>query len=368
MNLLKQYRGAVLLLVNLVLIAIIVFGQNALNLFKTGYDGADPIIDLSEKQMGSIKIIDPDNHGKIIELTRTNQKRKSTSLAEEKKETPKPVFEWDLGVYNPKNSKEVSKYRVDAERLKEFLQGLENTRDYYALNRTPQKDVELEMASDSTGSYKGLQIIIQKFDSNKKYSLYVGKTNARGSQSYVRLNDQKNIFLVETNLRSITGSGEIQYFRDRQILSDKIKSENITMLDAMYLQKKRNVQLSKQAQQWFITAPTRKAADSSLVSSLMRDITGWKASNFYDSLPADHDPASLLKLGIYYNHTGNITDQLNQGMTLFSKKEQNSTYYLQLDGQKSWFEINSIYLEDLKTPLAKFAKPAIENIPSGQIR
>ena len=248
-----EKRNLGLAALNLVLIFLLLFQFNLIGLFATGYKAADLLLDLEQADLEAIEIQDPDFKNKKIRLLRqkdqkleqsqwyTKDSQKQDSFfASFYSKTPRQ-YAWQLEIYaieaetetestaktEQKEQKRV--YPADVQRVAELFTSLKEARRYYAVPRTPQKEKAIGMQKDSQGKYANLQIHFL-LSPDKKISLYLGRTSTRGSENYVRRDEEKNIYLVQTDLRTKSGSAEPAYFRSRRILPHTIPEKGILSL------------------------------------------------------------------------------------------------------------------------------------------
>ncbi|MCB1172315.1 MAG: DUF4340 domain-containing protein [Leptospiraceae bacterium] len=369
MQSIREYRGAILLGINVCLVLLLVFGQNALNLFASGYAGASPLVDAAEDEIARIEIRESSSGAWQVQLERgdkhkTRSPAKDANNTELQPETPKELlYDWQLRI--GRDGSGTQEYAVDRDRLRDLIEGLQNVRDYYGLKRDAQRERELQMTVDDKGQFQGLQIALYAKADTRPVILYVGHSKSGASQSYVRLDNQDTIYLVDVNLRSLAGSGEADYFRKRRLFGDDIKGDSITMLDARYRKGNQNVQIAKQGQEWVLIRPQQMALDSAEIGSLLRDIADWKADSFHAVLPDTADSAAEITLQVYYNAHGTITDQLNTTVRIVPKKDSTTLYYVQPEQGGDWYELSSIYLSDLAEASERYQKrPALRTFPT----
>lgn len=367
-NLIKQYPGATVLTAN-ILLALIWF-LNANPLLKSGYAGADSLIDTDEDDISKIEILDPDNQGKIVRLIRGEKKplksqspKKDAIVADTEKKQLQYRWHFEISA-----NEKTERFGADLDRVRDLLRDLENTRDYYAIERTPGKDRELSMGTDNAGRFAGIQIKIWDNPNQNPESLYIGKTSARGNQSFVRLNESNEIYVAEINLRSATGSNEPYYFRNRQVLPDNIQLAQVVQIEARNDQADLNVLLGKTDKTWMLQSPVNIPADGSLVQAMLREILDWKATGFPTAMPTDIDIERSMQLSIYFKQAGNLTDQAVLHMDIKARKDLSSEYFVQIQGNEQIYRIASTYLADLFNAQERFARssPATGPVPGLQ--
>ncbi|MCB1325930.1 MAG: DUF4340 domain-containing protein [Spirochaetales bacterium] len=353
---LKAAPGLAIFLLNAGLVIVLILQLNPFNIFQTGYAAADPVLEVDQSDVVRIEIVDRDTDGQAIVLERGD--RLAPQRPEEQDDAPTPPeagprYGWSMSWQ--KAAPEASEsFAADADRVAQFFMDLREVRDYYALPRSPEQDRELGMARNSNGRYECLQIRLFEEGESEPQVLYVGRSASRGTESYVRLNEDDEVYLVQANLRSATGSGEPYYFRNRRVFPDHLQADLITGLSARFASGGA-VELRHQTGAWQMLQPVLNAARTQAVESLLRDIAGWKASEFPEAPPADLDRSRALELRLTYRGRDNITDEHEFVLDVLGKSEY-SSWVVRRPEDGALMEITSIYLEDLFDAEAKLVE------------
>lgn len=358
---LRANLGASLFALNLLLLVIFAIQSNPGDLFKTGYEGAAVLLELEQSDVVRIEITDPDAPAGVGPLALVRGERLPPAQWKSAENAPEDWFgkvkRWVVDRRSPEYawSLERAGARVDAdqERVRDFFTELEKLRRYYAYERTPANDVDFGMGRDSAGRYAGLAIEFG-LEGGPKRTLFVGRTSAAGAQSYVRLDDEGEIFQVESNLRSVIGSGEPDYFRDRRFFTSAIERDDVVSLQALFTNGAQ-VLLVRDGESWRMQSPPLPGAiRSEHVNGLLGEILGWKATGFPEALPSDADASRPFKLVLETRAEGDITARNRYEMDVLGRR--NFSNYLVRRSDGALFEINSTYLEDLLDPERAFVE------------
>lgn len=361
-QLIKKNAGFTVLAVNLVLVVVIFFMYDPFNLIATGYAGASPLLKVSQEDAVKIEIQDPENHGASVVLTRKEILQATPSVengAMDRLERKPKEYRWEIVITA---GGKIEQYSADRERIKQFFQSVENVRRYYGPSRTPEKDRELSMAKLSNGQYEGMAIVFT-LENGDSHTIYCGKSSLRTNESYVRLDEEDRIYLVQSNLRTSGGSGEPDYFRSRDVMPAALGHERITGLSAIFPDARRSVNLSKSGDAWQIFAPVTGPAKSSEIGAILNDLEGWKASAFPNEIPKNLDKKSAFILEITYTESGNITEVKRARFEVLGGKEFSA--YIIRDEQGKMYEISSMYLEDFLNPVEKLLDRRTPGGPGG---
>ncbi|MCR9142231.1 MAG: DUF4340 domain-containing protein [bacterium] len=377
---LRENPGGILFGVNALLAVILFFQYNPLGLFATGYAAASPLLDISQADVAKIEIRDPDFRGAsgesasservVVTLTRQSElPREQWSATDEAGgvfSRAEPEFAWRLQIRRGEN---VQEFPADAERVAELFGNLAEARRHHYVPRSYEKDRDLEMGTDSTGRYLGLSLGFQLND-GEKHTLYVGRSSLRGNQSYLRLDDEKEVYLAETNLRSVAGPGEADYFRNRRLVPPNLKTAAVTGIHAEFADAAALVSLVKDGGVWRMQSPPiAGSVRADQVEQIAADIVEWKAIAFPGASGGngaknevgvatsevlkdfETPPEFPFVLRVEYTTPGNLTDRSELVFTVLGRK--NFSNYLLRTSDGSLVEISSVFIEDLLNPREK---------------
>ncbi len=375
-------RNASLAGFNLFLLLFLVLQYNVLGIFAVGYEGADVLLDLEQEDVQSIHIDDPDFRGLTIQLVRKEElplgqwasakpsAATETSLFSSIYNYRPTQYSWQLKVSGKKTKKTAAKlsseidqqqeqenikrYLADVERVAEFFAALQDVRTYYSLPHTQEREKSLGMQTNSQGSYAGLRVQF-KLSNGDNHSLYFGRTSKDGRESYVRLDDQGQIYVIRADLRTKSGSGDVDYFRNRLLLPYTVSSGEVVSLIA---KKASNLSpithLVYNGKEWSMQYPLASGkVRSEAVQSFVKDMLAWKVRNFLKKEPNDLDKKDAFILTIRYRQAGQIQEK-EYNLHVIGRRGY-SDYVLQMpDKPQLLYEISSVYIEDLLTPQKNF--------------
>lgn len=364
---------------NLALLFLLFVQFNLIGLFATGYEAADLLLDLDQEDVEAIVIRDPDFKNKRVRLVRQKEKKLERSQGHSKDSSKKDSFfssfyksapaqyAWQLELYDIRETKDAkteekqkSVYPADAQRIAEFFLSLRQARRYYAVPRTSEKEKAIGMQRDSQGKYANLQITFL-FSPEKKTLLYLGRASSRSGENYVRRDEEKNIYLVQTDLRGKIGSAEPLYFRDRRILSTAVQEKGLISIMAQKKQKGRErviAHFTYNGKEWNLQSPPSTLGAKvrpGAVQSFVKDIFSWKASEFPEKLPKGLDSRYAFTLTLRYKETGDIQEK---EIKLDILGREGYSDYVLIMPDKSLRKVSSVYLEDILDPLKNFTEPS----------
>jgi len=349
MSLIRSNAPAVLLALNLVLALFLFFSYDPFRLIETGYRGADPLLSLDLEEVKSIAYNDPLSRltVRLIRGGKLGQGHEKSKSAE---------YAWDLALVKDGREEYLP---ADRERVTELVNALKDSRRYYAVPRSPEKDAELDMGRNSQGEVESPRIVLE-YNRGNTDTIYIGKTSARAGESYVRLNDEPSIYLVEADLRSLIGQSDAFYFRNRRVLPDTISAETLEALELKL--GKKTVQLGRKAGNWEMLLPFQGKLKPAAGSALINEITGWKANSFLEKAP-ELEKDSSFELSLDFQNPAGEKETLQiEGLG----RSDYSSFVLRLPGKDKALlvEVTAIQLRDLmETPerlLEESNQPIIE--------
>ncbi len=374
-------RNLILFGTNVIFVFLLIFQFNVGNIFNMGYEGASKIAPWLEEDVSKISIIDPElkkNNIKEIELLRQDILRelpsKKSSWFSSLFSSKQKHYNWNLNlvtlstpslVNSSKNSSKdsiippssLAFVEADVERVSELFQSLQEVRRYYAIPRTKEKESSSGMLVDTNGNYIGLHLVFY-FTNNKKQTLYIGSSTKKADESFVRLNDEKEIYIAKTNIRLKSGVGDESYFRNKKLWPKEI---DLTSLSGLTVQIKNNnqplLQLNKLGTEWSMPFPpsTSKLKQAS-IQTFLQDIVSWQVTSFLKVIPKDLDPKfPSLEVNVRYRDKNNSSQENNFNMSILGRK--GASEYVCLLPDQSIRQIASSVLEQIIDPVKNFSEP-----------
>ncbi|MDH5655825.1 MAG: DUF4340 domain-containing protein [Spirochaetia bacterium] len=307
---------------NLFLLLVIAYLYDPFSLFQKGYEGASSILSVTQENTRQITVQSGDLEYRLI-----------------KKNQIEDQFEWDLEY---KSGASAITHAADPERIKEFFNSIKEAKRFYSFSRTPENDTEMGFSENAAGKCECMTFTFEDENQDKE-TIYVGRSTT-GGESHVRVNDESEIFLVRTDLKSASGFGETDFFRNRRLMPEKVKSDAITSINAKFTDPRRNVQLSKAGGIWRMVSP---AQGTVRIGTLPEDISEMKADQFLDMLPQDINKESAFTLEIVYKK--NLTEAETVSFKILGSKD-NDIYYLE-NQEGNLFQIYSFSFKELYNPV-----------------
>lgn len=234
---------------------------------------------------------------------------------------------------------------ADRERIQELFSAMERAKRAYSMPVNAENEKTAEMGLDASG-HPRCTVVTFTSENGKATRICVGKSSLRGNDSYVRVDDETEIYIVEENLKTAVGAGEPDFFRNRRLLPE-IPKDSITGISAS--SPGRLVQLVHSAQKWQMTSPMPAAVSVSQMNLLLGDIVDLKAISFPTEVPKDLDRKKAFDLEIQYKT--NMVDAALIKISVLGQKDFSS--YIIRDSAGTLSEVTSMYLADLLDPEEK---------------
>ncbi|MCB1168992.1 MAG: DUF4340 domain-containing protein [Leptospiraceae bacterium] len=315
---------------------------------RTGYQSAEPLLRVQVASIDALEIRGPESEFKI---------RREDAIARPEKRTeegaPPPTRESEIleaseGFLWSLQGPGVD-FRADARRLARLLYSLERSKKYYELDWDGQDNPESQESRTTLMKYgldKPLKLDVV-LENGQRKEILIGRSSIRGNESYV-LVDQ-TIYLVQENLRRDLGSGDAEYFRNRQIMpfitrrevkSIKVRFRNPAAAGL------RNVELAQAGGEWRMLAPSVGPVRETEMNLLIDDLLEIRAQEFLQEIPPGLDRRDSMDLEIVYARSMGNPESMK--LEILGKKSYDTYLFRLSDG--TLFEGSSLYLEKLFQP------------------
>ena len=385
MKILRDNAPFALFVFNIALALLILVGSSTSG---GGYQSAAPLLDLAQSDVAGFEFRDP-RGGVTVTLTRGVELPPEAEVADEdegfsfqrsydrvREELEREArYTWELKIARrvavesedgpARTEWREQEFAADADRVAEFFNTLKDARRYYSLNRTPEQDRDLDLGKNDRGEYDAPALAFQ-LNSGREQLLYLGRTRAGASESYVRIGEQDRIYLVETDLRTALGEGEPQFFRDRGVWPEPLSADGVTAIEADFPGRQGDVELVRGGDEWRLSKPEAARARTQEVRSLIEDLIELKAEAFVSELPDDLEEDSDFELEISYKDS--ITGAPRPLRLEILGKQDYSSYYVRrvtAEGADPapLVKVTSVYIGSLYEPDRRL----VERAPAGSV-
>ncbi len=388
-------------LFNILLAFLLLFQFNIIGIFNRGYEGAALLVDLEQDDLSMIEIYDPDLKNNVLKLMRKKESplpksqwhlanQNSASFLETIYSSEARQYSWELlvsikdkegtekGTDNNLKAKNM-RYPADVQRVAELFEALAKLRRYYSIPRSPEKENAIGMRKNAKGEYEGLRVRFTLANNQDQIELFLGQTSKKADESYIRRDEENEIYLVRGDLRIKIGSGELDYFRDRNLIGADIPQEGLRSVIAKKIMTQQTSSSgispilvhfinngNNDKQNWSIQYPELIGleANQEAINSFIQDVFSWRTIEFPKKITKGLDQKLAFDLILGYQIAGDIQEK--QITMSIIGREGYSDYLVRMPDQ-SLRKISSVYLEDLLDPLKKFTrKPAATQQPATQ--
>ncbi len=243
MNFIKKNLAFTLTTSNLLLLAFIILVQDPFDLFTKTYLKAKPFF-LADKNLITKMVI-----------TKMDEADKSFSLVNEG------------GVWSLTLKTSAMQLPVETEKVNALIQSLYNARRFTVVTSSSDKQKEYGFQSD--------EIRVEVFAKDKATfgTLFVGSVAPRGSFTHVKFADEKEIYSVEENLKTVLGRGKFDQFIDKKFTPTGVSSEDIQEVTVKNDKQEPIYTLKRNAEEWKQIEPKEVVVNKEELSSLLSSLS-----------------------------------------------------------------------------------------------
>lgn len=373
MKFIKKNPGLSLASANLVLVVFIFFLYDPFALYSGGYSSADSVLALDVSEIESITVSNP-SFSRSVEIRRadpvhgagdssdTGAGEKSKDQSEDEKiagEIAAVVKSYSWQYKDPKSTG-ASWKPADPQRVAELLTAFAQARKYYSFEAAAENLSDFEMGKNESGVSMALHVSFKETGGDSvTYS--IGRA-PKYSQSYVRIANEDKIYLAEQNLRVPAGAGDPEYFRNRDLFEPGLTVSKVNALNVYFENGNPPLRIVKAGADWQMVSPSAGKINSVEFKPVLQNLVEMRISDFPDKLPADLDKSYSARAEILYNKT--MAEPVVLTFDILGQKGY-SDYIVEYEG--NYYEITSVYLEDLYKAQEVFLENPQANPATGQL-
>lgn len=343
MKYIKANPGKSIALANLILVVLIFFLYDPFKLYSGGYSSADSILESDISEIDSIQIQNESfsrsvriRRGQKLSIKNTpGQSTEKENESELKRSIEAYVnsYEWQY------ESADSTWKTADSKRVAELLFALKKARKYYSFEASAENLSQFEMGKTESGKSMAVSVTVNTGD--QKTHFEIGRAPSY-SQSYVRIDSDSELYLVEQNLRVPAGSADPEYFRNRDVFPADLTAAAVTAVNAYFENQTAPLKLIQAGSDWQMVSPSAGKVNSVEWKAILDHLVELRVTGFLDSLPAGLDRSYKARFEILYNKT--MAEPVVASFDVIGQKGY-SDYVIEYEG--NLYEITSIYLEDL---------------------
>jgi hypothetical protein len=249
-----------------------------------------------------------------------------------KKELYREASSWKL-----KDSKG-NKYTADEEKINQLLKALYSAKKFTIVTSSKEKAAEYGFnGSDST--------IIELFTSNSIGKMTIGSTGASGF-TYVKWNEEDNIYLIEDNLKTHLGRGANDFFINKKFIPSIITSKDINSLSLKSSNSKLGYELSKNMSGWEFSKPSKGNLVEDKINPILNKLIALTA----DEIILDESSISKIeKTETFEIAIGYKNNSLDEKVILqiFGKDAKMNTYFLRMNNLETIYKLNEYSIKEI---------------------
>ncbi|WP_165778812.1 DUF4340 domain-containing protein [Leptospira perolatii] len=243
------YKGIYFAVLNFFLFSIWLFVSDPADWFKDSYSNSKPIFSLEELEIGKIVLGRKDHE---ITISKTD-------------------LDWFV------ETAKIGAGPGDTEKISSFIHSLLSLRKFTRLNNPSEKKIE-HPEFGLVGEEPSIEIFAKDGSSFGKIS--VGSTTDGDRETYILEHPTDTVWLVEENLRPVSGRFAEDYFYSRKLFGEDLSVEELIHLE-FFMQTAIPFQLIRETEGWVLQEKDQKhRASEQEINLYLRKLLGLKADAF----------------------------------------------------------------------------------------
>ena len=243
----------------------------------------------------------------------------------------------EKNIWNVKLEKEY--LPAENSKITDLLQSLLKAKKFTELEKTAnQEDFGLEKS-------KAFQI--ELFQNKKSMgSLKIGSTAPKGSYTYVQEPKTNKIYLVESNLKTKIGRGELDYFYIKNLIQDKLEENLVEKISIIGKkdEEKKTLALIKESKEWYFLdkEKNRKKIKKEEVESLITELNNLSANKILTKENVTLDEPSIFEISVHYK-----VKDISKNISFKALGKNKNDYFLQIpDKNYTIYQINKYIVDN----------------------
>ena len=229
-------------------------------------------------------------------------------------------------------------YFADEGKITPLIKSILGAKKFTVVSSSSEKSFEFGFTEEE------IRIEVFGNDSTSQGYFLVGSVTPRGNYTHIKFNDSPKIFLVEDNLKSVTGRGEENFFVNKRLSPAGIIVDDITEFSLRRAEP--GYELRKENKEWILTAPISGKALENEVTSVLTKLQDLKADDILESSEKlKLETANPFTLGFSYK----TKSGKNGSVSIVSIGKDKDYYYLKRNGDETIYKVSSYHLTSLLT-------------------
>lgn len=299
-----------LTLANLFLVLVLVFTKDPFGLRTTSYDKARAFLDTNISSINKIEI-------------------EKTKLANSKFELKKESDSWTL----LKDGKPIP---ADSDRVEALNKAFLGAKKFTLVSSSKEKSDEFGFNED--------ELKIEFFNGTSSLGyFYIGNSGKDGNSSNVKFKDSSEIYLVEENLKTHTGRGDINHFFNKRISPLDLNNDAFISIE---LESGSNSYKINKAASWNLDSPSKGEITSEDMNTTLNKLTSMNADDILtdDSITKSFESNSF-SLRVNYKDKDSVPKLFTIQSAGFDRK--NNAYYIRKNNEPTIFKLSEYAIKSI---------------------
>ena len=196
----------------------------------------------------------------------------------------------------------------------------------------------------------------------KEHRILVGDESPVGSGVYIRVDDKRNVFLVDREFSWNFVGRSFNDFRNKTIISLDADSVN----GLFFRVGETSIELERKGDRWFVKGmPEHVEVDSSKVLNILRTFSNFEIKEF-----EDENPENLETYGLDNPRAEVVLHTSDKGkiQILFGNRNENGDYYVKLASDPQVYSVSDFVFDALPKHLSDIRVRRLVNLNVGDVK
>lgn len=302
---------------NLVLVLLVIPFKDPFGLFVKSYEKANPFFEINQSEISKItveKVKEPDE-------IQTLQKKDG---------------EWIVSTKNKKT------FQADSKKVDDLIHSILKAKKFTIVTSSKDKAIEYGFGDDEQK--------IEIFDAANKSIGYlsIGSVSPRGSNTHVKWKDSNDIYLVEDNLKSVTGRGDSKFFINKKIVPDGVEVEQIHQVTLSYAKSEDDGYIIlKDKEKWMMQKPKTGEITKDDMNIVLPRLVGLNAD---DVIAEDISLEGLdteNNFQLHFSYKGKLGTSREIKLICIGTDKEDEYYYIKKENSDTIYKLSDYKLKSV---------------------
>lgn len=306
----KENNAYSITIANLFLILILLITKDPFELRSNTYEKAKPFLSANLSQVTKIEL-------------------EKTKLQNSKFELVKESDSWSI----KKDGKQIP---ADGDKIESLIKSFLNAKKFTLVSSSKEKNDEFGFNED--------ELKIEFFNANSSIGyFYIGNSGKDGKNSNVKFKDSNDIFLVEDNLKSHTGRGDINHFFNKRISPIDLNNDSFISIE---LESSSNSYKINKNTVWNLDSPQKGEISTEDMNTTLNKLTSMNADDILldESLVRNLESNSF-SIRVNFKDKDSVPKIFTIQSVGFDRK--NNAYYVRKNNERTIFKLSEYAIKSI---------------------